>query len=39
MSAREDTLNSISDELVPSIFGRKVERTRPMREEMEGKVV
>ena len=29
----------ISDGLVPSIFCRKMEKTRPMREEMGGKVV
>ena len=30
---------SISDGLGPSIFCRKMEKARPMREEMEGKVV
>ena len=39
MSAREYTLVSISDGLGPSIFCRKTERTRPMREAMDGKVV
>ena len=40
MSAREkNTLMSISDGLGPSIFCRKMEKARPMREEMDGKVV
>ena len=30
---------SISDGLGPSIFCRKMEKARPMREEMDGKVV
>ena len=30
---------SISDGLRPSIFCRKMEKARPMREEMDGKVV
>ena len=34
-----DTLMSISDGLGPSIFCRKMEKTRPMREEMDGMVV
>ena len=34
-----NTLMSISDGLRPSIFCRKMERARPMREEMDGKVV
>ena len=34
-----NTLISISDGLGPSIFCRKTERTRPMREAMDGKVV
>ena len=34
-----DTLMSISDGLGPTIFCRKVEKARPMREEMDGKVV
>ena len=33
------TLISISDGLLPSIFCRKMEKARPMREKMEGKVV
>ena len=33
------TLMSISDGLGPSIFCRKMEKARPMREEMDGKVV
>ena len=32
-------LMSVSDRLAPSIFCRMVERTRPMREEMDGEVV
>ena len=32
-------LTSISDGLRPSIFCRKKEKTRPMREEMVGKIV
>ena len=34
-----NTLMSISDGLGPSIFCRKMEKPRPMREEMDGKVV
>ena len=34
-----DTLMSISDGLGPSIFCRKMEKARLMREEMDGKVV
>ena len=34
-----NTLMSISDGLGPSIFCRKMEKERPMREEMDGKVV
>ena len=34
-----DTLMSISDGLRPSIFCRKMEKARPMREEMDGKTV
>ena len=34
-----DTLMSISDGLGPSIFCRKMENARPMREEVDGKVV
>ena len=34
-----NTLMSISDGLASSIFCRKTEKTRPMREEMDGKVV
>ena len=33
------TLMSIFDGLGPSIFCRKMEKARPMREEMDGKVV
>ena len=33
------TLMSISDGLGPSIFSRKIEKVRPMMEEMDGKVV
>ena len=33
------TLMSISDGLGPSIFCRKMEKARPMMEEMDGKVV
>ena len=33
------TLMSISDGLGPSIFCRKMEKARPMREEMDGKDV
>ena len=32
-------MKSISDGLCSNIFCRKVEKTRPMREEMDGKVV
>ena len=34
-----NTLMSISDGLGPSIFCRKMEKARPMREDMDGKVV
>ena len=34
-----DTLMSISDGLGPSIFCRKMEKARPMMEEMDGEVV
>ena len=34
-----NTLMSISDGLGSSIFCRKMEKTRPMREEMDGEVV
>ena len=34
-----DTLMSISDGLGPSVCCRKMEKARPMREEMDGKVV
>ena len=34
-----DTLISISDGLGTSIFRRKMEKARPMREEMDGKIV
>ena len=34
-----DTLMSISDGLGPSNFCRKMETARPLREEMDGKVV
>ena len=34
-----NTLMSISDGLGPSIFCRKMEKARPMREKMDGKVV
>ena len=34
-----NTLMSISDGLGPSIFCRKMEKARPMMEEMDGKVV
>ena len=34
-----DTLMSISDGLGPSIFCRKMEKARPMKEEMDGRVV
>ena len=34
-----NTLMSISDGLGPSIFCREMEKARPMREEMEGRVV
>ena len=34
-----NTLMSISDELGPSIFCRKMEKARPMREDLDGKVV
>ena len=32
------TLMSFSDEIGPSIFRRKIEKTRPMREKMDGEV-
>ena len=34
-----NTLMSISNGLGPSIFCRRMEKARPMREEMDGKVV
>ena len=34
-----NTLMSISDGVGPSIFCRKMEKARPMREEMDGRVV
>ena len=34
-----DTLMSISDGLGPSIFCQKMEKARPMREELDGRVV
>ena len=34
-----DALKSISDGLGPSIFCRKMEKPRPMRDEMDGKLV
>ena len=34
-----NTLMSISDGIGPSIFCRKMETARPMREELDGKVV
>ena len=39
VGAGKNTLMSISDGLAPSIFCRKMEKARPMREEMDGKVV
>ena len=39
VGAGMNTLMSISDGLGPSIFCRKMEKTRPMTEEMDGKVV
>ena len=39
VGARIKTLMSISDGLGPSIFCRKMEKARPMREEMDRKVV
>ena len=39
VGAGRDTLMSISDGLGPSIFWWKMEKTRPMREEMDGKAV
>ena len=39
VGARIDTLMSISDGLGPSIFCRKMEKARPMREEIDRKVV
>ena len=39
VAAGINTLMSISDGLGPSIFCRKMEKARPMREEMDGKVV
>ena len=38
VGAGMSTLISISDELSLSIFRQKVERTRPMRKEMDGQV-
>ena len=39
VGAGRNTLMSISDGLGPSIFCRKMEKARPMMEEMAGKVV
>ena len=39
VGAEKNTLMSISGGLGPSIFCRKMEKARPMREEMDGKVV
>ena len=39
VGAGMNTLMSISDGLGPSIFCRKMEKARPMMEEMDGKVV
>ena len=39
MGAGIETLISISDGLGPSIFSRKMEKARPMMEEMDGKIV
>ena len=39
MGAGINTLISISDGLGPSVFGRKMEKVRPMREEMNENVV
>ena len=39
VGAGMNTLMSISDGLGPSIFCRKMAKARPMREEMDGKVV
>ena len=39
VGAGMNTLISTSDGLGPSIFCRKMEKTRPIREEMDGKVV
>ena len=39
VGAEINTLMSISDGLGPSIFCRKMEKVRPMREEMDGTVV
>ena len=39
VGAGKNTLISTSDALRPSIFSQKVEKARPMREEMDGKVV
>ena len=39
VGARINTLMSISDGLGPSIFCRKMEKARFMREEMDGRVV
>ena len=39
VDAEINTLMPISDGLGPSIFSRKMEKARPMREEMDGKVV
>ena len=38
VGAAIDTLMSISEGLGPSIFCQKIEKARPMREEMDGKV-
>ena len=38
VGARISTLISVSDGLGPSIFCRKIERMRPMREAVDGKV-
>ena len=39
IGAKINILMSISDGLVPSIFSRKLEKARPMREDMDRKVV
>ena len=38
IGAGKNTLMPISDELGPSIFCRKIEMARPLREEMDGKL-